>query len=193
MSNELHGARVAFVVANEGIEQAELTAPWQAVEKSGGRPELVATKPGTARAMNHLDWADTFRVDRTTADVRADEYDAMVIPGGVANADQLRTDRAAVDFVRQMFEAGKPAAVICHGPWALVEADVVRGRMLTSWPSLRTDITNAGGQWADEEVRVCDSGPNTLVTSRKPADLPAFCTQMVQTFQSARQPAGAGS
>lgn len=190
MSNELNGMRVAFVVANEGIEQAELTTPWQAVEGRGGRPELVATKPGQARAMNHLDWGDTFGVDRTTSEVRAEEYDAVVIPGGVANADQLRMDRAAVDFVRQMFETGKPAAVICHGPWVLVEADVVRGRMLTSWPSLRTDITNAGGQWADEEVRVCQCGPNTLVTSRKPADLPAFCDQMVQVFGSARQPAG---
>ncbi|MGH9124789.1 MAG: type 1 glutamine amidotransferase domain-containing protein [Acidimicrobiales bacterium] len=191
MASELQGLRVAFVVANEGVEQAELTAPWQAIEDSGSRPELVATKPGQVRAMKHLDWADTFSVDRTTDGARAEEFDAVVLPGGVANADQLRTDRAAVEFLQEMFRLGKPAAVICHGAWALVEGGLVQGRRLTSWPSLRTDITNAGGEWVDQEVQVCRCHTNALVTSRKPDDLPAFCTEMIQVFQSDRQPAGA--
>jgi protease I len=185
------GVRVAFLVANEGIEQVEFTDPWSAVAQAGGSPELIARKPGQAQAFNHLDKADTFTVDRATGEVSPVEYDAVMLPGGVANADVLRMDEAAVNFVRQMVEAGKPVAVICHGPWALVEADVVRGRTLTSWPSLKTDIGNAGGQWVDEEVQVCTSGPNVLVSSRKPDDLPAFCSTMVQVFREARQPSGA--
>jgi protease I len=187
MANELNGMRVAFLVANEGIEQVELTTPWQAVSDAGGTPELVAPKPGRARAMNHLDWADTFPVDRTTDDVRPEDYDAIMLPGGVANPDQLRLDRAAVEFLRAMFEAGKPVAAICHAPWTLIEADVVDGRTVTSWPSLRTDISNAGGEWVDREVQICSSGPNELVTSRKPDDLPAFCSAMIETFQRSRQ------
>ena len=175
MTNQLNEVRVAFVVANEGIEQIELTEPWRAVREAGGRPELLAPKPGEAQAMNHLDKADRFHIDRTTAEVQVDDFDAVVLPGGVANPDQLRLDEPAVNFVRAMFVAGKPVAAICHGPWTLVEANVVRGRTLTSWPSLETDIVNAGGSWVDEEVHVCTDGPNTLITSRKPDDLKAFC------------------
>ena len=191
MANELSGMRVAFLVANEGIEEIELTRPWEAVEQAGGRPELVAPDPGEAQAMNHLDKADTFPVDRTTTDSSAEDYGAVVMPGGVANPDRLRTDEAAVAFVKHMFAAGKPAAVICHGPWTLVEADLVRGRTLTSWPSLKTDIVNAGGNWVDEEVMVCTGGPNTLVTSRKPDDLDAFCSTLVSVFGDANNASSA--
>ncbi|MBV8961119.1 MAG: type 1 glutamine amidotransferase [Actinobacteria bacterium] len=182
MANELEGRRIAFLVANEGIEQVELTKPWEAVKQAGGRPELIAPKAGTAQAMNHLDKADTFPVDRTTPEVSTSEYDAIVLPGGVANPDQLRTDSAAVTFIESMVEAGKPIAVICHGPWTLVEADVVRGRTITSWPSLQTDIRNAGGTWVDEQVVTCTAGPNTIVSSRKPDDLDAFCATLVDVL-----------
>jgi protease I len=182
MANQLSGKKIAFLVANEGAEQVELTQPWNAVEGAGGEPVLAAPRSGTTQAFNHLDKADTFDVDVTTDRLLVDDYDAVVLPGGVANPDQLRTDDKAVRFVRSVFEAGKPAAVICHGPWTLVEADVVRGRSLTSWPSLRTDIRNAGGNWVDEQVVACGSGPNTLVTSRKPADLEAFCSKLVEVF-----------
>ena len=182
MANELQGRRIAFLVANEGTEQVELTEPWQAVQDAGGSPELLAPQPGQAQAFNHLDKADTFPVDRAVGDADPVGYDALVLPGGVANPDQLRTVPEAVGFVRAMFEAGKPAAVICHGPWTVVEADLVRGRTLTSWPSLRTDIRNAGGTWVDTEVQVCTDGPNVLVTSRNPHDLPAFCKQLVEEF-----------
>jgi protease I len=182
VSDELKGARVAFLVANEGIEQSELTEPWQAVAAAGGHPELIAPEAGEAQAFKHLDRADRFSVDRTTAEASPGDYSAVVLPGGVANPDRLRMDRAAVELVKSMFEAGLPVAAICHGPWTLVEADVVRGRTLTSWPSLKTDITNAGGQWVDEQVVVCTAGPNTLVTSRKPDDLPAFCQSLVEAL-----------
>lgn len=182
----IDGMRIGFVVANEGVEQAELRQPWQAIHEAGGRPQLIAPEPGEVQAMNHLDKAETFPVDFTTKEVDADSIDALVLPGGVANPDQLRMDECAVALVKAMFEAGKPAAVICHGPWTLVEADVVRGRTLTSWPSLRTDIRNAGGTWVDEEVFVCDSGPNVLVTSRNPDDLPAFCNTLLEVFAEAR-------
>jgi protease I len=173
---ELDGKRVAFLVANEGVEQIELTEPWKAVEEAGGRPELIAPDEGEIQAFNHLDRADTFDVDRTAADADASDYDGLVLPGGVANPDILRTEDAAVAFVRSFFEAGKPVAAICHGPWTLVEAGVVEGRTLTSWPSIQTDIRNAGGKWVDEEVHV-DEG---LVTSRKPDDLEAFCAKLVE-------------
>ena len=182
MANELDGRRVAFLAANEGMEQVEFTEPWQAVKAAGGTPELLAPEPGQAQAFNHLDKADIFPVDRAVGDADPADYDALVLPGGVANPDQLRTVPAAVEFVRSMFAAGKPAAVICHGPWTLVEGDLVRGRTLTSWPSLQTDIRNAGGTWVDTEVQVCTSGPNVLVTSRKPDDLPAFCQQLRTEF-----------
>src|SRR4029079_5354647 len=160
----------------EGIEQVELTEPWQAVENAGGQPELIAPEPGEVQAFQHTDKADTFDVDRTVDDAEAGDYDALVLPGGVANPDILRTVPAAVEFTRAFFEAGQPVAAICHAPWTLVEAGVVEGRTLTSWPSLRTDIRNAGGEWVDEEVHV-DSG---LVTSRKPDDLEAFCAKTIE-------------
>ena len=146
MANELAGRQVAFLVANEGVEQVELTQPWEAVKAAGGTPHLVAPKAGKVQAFNHLDKADTFPVDRTTAEVSPADYDGVVLPGGVANPDQLRMDEAAVRFVQKIAQIGKPIAAICHGPWTLVEAGVVKGRTLTSWPSLQTDIRNAGGQ-----------------------------------------------
>jgi len=182
MAGELNGVRVAFLVANEGVEQVELIEPLRAVKAAGGVAEIVAPRPGETQAMNHLDKGDRFPVDRTTAEVTADDFDALVLPGGVANPDQLRLDGPAIEFIQDMFDAGKPAAVICHGPWSLVEADLVSGRTLTSWPSLRTDIENAGGDWVDEEVQVCTSGPNVLVTSRRPDDLKAFCAEMTAVF-----------
>jgi protease I len=166
--------RTAFLVAPEGVEQIELTSPWQALVQTGETPQLVSTAPGTIQAFDHLDKADTFPVDVTVDRTSADEFDLLVLPGGVANPDILRTDAKAVAFARGFFEAGKPVAAICHAPWTLVEADVVRGRTLTSWPSLRTDIGNAGGTWTDQQVVVCTNGPNTLITSRKPDDLDAF-------------------
>jgi protease I len=183
MANELQGRRIAFMTANEGIEQVELTEPWQAVRDAGGTPELLCPHEGKAQAFNHLDKADVFPVDHTISDADPADYAGLVLPGGVANPDQLRTVPEAVRFVQAMFGAGKPAAVICHGPWTVVEADLVRQRTLTSWPSLRTDIRNAGGNWVDTEVQVCTSGPNVLITSRRPDDLPAFCQRLVAEFQ----------
>jgi protease I len=165
-------------VAAEGTEQVELTEPWKAVEEAGGKPELVSIESGEIQAFNHLDKADTFSVDRTVGDADVGDYDGLVLPGGVANPDFLRMDEGAVGFVRGFFEAAKPVGVICHGPWTLVEADVLQGRTITSWPSLRTDIRNAGGNWVDEEV-VVDQG---LVSSRNPDDLPAFCDKIVEEF-----------
>jgi protease I len=178
MAGKLQGKRIAFLVAPEGTEQVELTEPWKAVEGAGGAPELISTDSGEIQAFNHLDKGDTFTVDRTVADASASDYDALVLPGGVANPDFLRTDDDAVAFVRAFFEEAKPVGVICHGPWTLVEADVLKGRKITSWPSLQTDIRNAGGNWVDEEV-VVDEG---LVSSRKPDDLPAFCAKIVEEF-----------
>ena len=187
MANELEGLRVAFLVANEGIEQAELVRPWEAVRQAGGRPELIAPKPGTAQAMNHLDKANTFTVGRTTSEVSVRDYHALVLPGGVANPDQLRTDENVITFIRDFAATGKPIGVICHGPWTLVEADVVRGRTLTSWPSLKTDIRNAGGTWVDEQVVTCTAGLNAIVSSRKPDDLDAFCSTFVKVFAEAAE------
>jgi protease I len=187
MTNELAGQRIAFLASNEGIEQVELTAPWQAVKDAGGTPELLAPKPGTAQAYQHLDKGEQFPVDHAIADADPARYDGLVLPGGVANPDQLRTVPEAVEFVQGMFRAGKPAAAICHAPWTLVEADVVRGRRLTSWPSLQTDIRNAGGDWADAELVRDTNGPNVLITSRKPDDLPAFCRELVAQFAHAAQ------
>ena len=178
MADKLQGKRIAFVVAPEGAEQIELTEPWKAVEGEGGKPELLSTDAGQVQAFNHLDKADTFPVDRTLADADASDYDGLVLPGGVANPDFLRMDDDAVAFIRGFFEQGKPVAAICHAPWTLVEADVLRGRKITSFPSLRTDIRNAGGNWVDEEV-VVDQG---LVSSRRPDDLPAFCAKLVEEF-----------
>jgi protease I len=174
---ELKGKRIAFL-ATDMVEQVELTEPWKAVEQAGATPELVSLEEGEIQGFNHYDKADTFPVDRTVEDASADEYDALVLPGGVGNPDTLRTDENAVSFVKSFVDAGKPVAVICHGPWTLVEADVVRGRTITSWPSLKTDIKNAGGNWVDEEVVVEDG----LISSRKPDDLPAFCSTFVEEF-----------
>jgi protease I len=170
------------LLATDMVEQVELTEPWKAVEQQGWQPELVSLREGEIQGFNHYDKADRFRVDRTVEEARVDDYDALVIPGGVGNPDTLRMDENAVAFVRGFAEAGKPMAVICHGPWLLVESGVVRGRRVTSWPSLRTDIRNAGGEWVDEQV-VVDDG---LVTSRKPADLPAFCAKLVEEFEEGR-------
>jgi protease I len=183
MASELSGTRVAFLTANEGVEQVELTAPWQAVKDAGGTPVLIAPEAGKVQGFNHVDKADTFTADHAVGDADPGDYSALVLPGGVVNADELRVAPGVTAFVRRIFEAGKPVAVICHGPWTLVEADLVRGRTMTSWPSLATDIRNAGGTWVDAEVQVCTSGPNTLVSSRKPDDLPAFCEQLVKAFQ----------
>jgi protease I len=181
VGDKLQGKRVAFL-ATDMVEQVELTEPWKAVEQEGGRPELISLEEGEIQGFNHYDKADTFPVDRTVEEARADEYDALVIPGGVGNPDTLRTDENAVQLVRDFFEQGKPVGVICHGPWMLVEAGVVRGRKVTSWPSLQTDIRNAGGNWVDEQV-VVDNG---LVTSRKPDDLPAFNEKIVEEFCEGR-------
>lgn len=161
---------VAFLVAPEGIEQVELTEPWRAVEEAGATPVLLSTESGTVQAFHHLDRGDTFDVDATVASADVADYDALVLPGGVANPDALRTDGDAVAFVRQFVQSGKPVAAICHAPWTLVEADVVRGRTVTSWPSLQTDLRNAGATWEDREVVVDDN----LITSRNPDDIPAF-------------------
>ena len=175
MATELAGKTIAFL-ATDGVEQVELTQPWDAVRDAGGTPELVSLEDGEIQGFQHLDKGDTFRVDRTAAAADAGAYDGLVLPGGVANPDFLRADDDAVAFVRAFFDAGKPVAAICHGPWTLIDADVVKGRTLTSWPSLQTDLRNAGATWVDEEVHV-DSG---LVTSRNPDDLPAFCAKLVE-------------
>src|SRR5918998_2315903 len=177
MADRLSGKKVAFL-ATDGVEQIELTEPWKAVEQEGGTPELISLEEGEIQGFEHLDKADTFEVDRTAADASESDYDGLVLPGGVANPDFLRTNEDAVSFTRSFFEAGKPVAAICHGPWTLVEADVVRGRTLTSWPSLRTDIRNAGGTWVDEQVH----RDGSLVTSRKPGDLSAFNAKIVEEF-----------
>lgn len=181
-SAQLQGQTVAFLVAQEGVEEVELTEPWKAIQDSGGAPKLIAPEAGEVQAFKHLDKSSTYPVDETLDSADPDSYDALVLPGGVANPDQLRTDERAIDFVQKIFTAGKPVGVICHGPWTLVEADLVRDRTLTSWPSLQTDIRNAGGEWVDREV-VIDQG---LVSSRKPDDLPAFCSKIVEEFAEGR-------
>lgn len=190
MSDELSGKKIAFLVAQEGVEQVELTEPWKAVEQAGGEPVLIAPESGDVQAFEHLDKSNTYSVDETLADADPDDYDGVVLPGGVANPDQLRTESRAIEFLQKVFADGKPVGVICHGPWTLVEADLVRGRTIASWPSLQTDIRNAGGNWVDEEV-VVDEG---LVSSRNPDDLPAFCAKIVEEFAEGRHavaPAGA--
>ena len=181
MSDKLNGKKVAFV-ATDGVEQAELTEPWKAVESEGGQPVLLSLEEGEIQGFEHLDKGDTFKVDSLVKDANPDDYAGLVIPGGVANGDFLRGDEDTVRFTRAFFEAGKPVGIICHGPWVAVEADAVRGRTLTSWPTLKTDIKNAGGEWVDEEV-VVDAG---FVTSRKPDDLPAFCAKVVEEICEGR-------
>ncbi len=181
-TTQLEGKTVAFLTAQEGVEEVELVEPWKAVQDAGATAKLIAPESSEVQAFNHLDKSSTCAVDQSLEDANPDDYDALVLPGGVANPDQLRTDRRAIEFVQKIFSAGKPVGVICHGPWTLVEADLVRGRRLTSWPSLQTDIRNAGGEWVDEEV-VVDQG---LVSSRKPDDLPAFCAKIVEEFAEGR-------
>ena len=182
---DLNGKRVAFM-ATDMVEQVELTKPWDAVEQAGGSPELISLEDGEIQGFNHYDKADTFQVDRTVADASVDDYDALVIPGGVGNPDTMRVDDDAVRFVREFMESGKPMAVICHGPWMLVEADVARGRKLTSFSSIQTDLKNAGADWVDEEVVV----DGNLVTSRQPDDIPAFNEKLLELIE--RAPVGAG-
>jgi protease I len=182
MATSLQGKTIAFLVAPEGLEQVELTEPWKAVEQAGGTPRLVSTEVGRVQGFNHLDKADTFDVDETVGQAKVAEYDGLVLPGGVANPDFLRTQPDAVAFAKSFFDAGKPVASICHAPWTLIEADVVRGRRMTSWPSVKTDLRNAGADWVDEEVVVCEDGPNVLITSRKPDDLKAFCGEITDRF-----------
>ena len=182
MANKtLTGKRVAIIAADM-VEQVELVEPRKALEQAGATTELISMKPGQIQGFNHYDKGDEISVDRTIEEASADEYDALLLPGGVGNPDVLRMDENVVSFVRDFFEQGKPVAAICHGPWMLVEAGVVRGRKVTSWPTLQTDIRNAGGNWVDEEV-VVDNG---LVTSRKPDDLPAFCSKMIEEFAEGR-------
>jgi len=194
MSDQLQGKRIAILVANEGVEQVELTSPFDAVRDAGAEVELLAPAGDEIQAFNHLDKGDTFTPDKVVGEADPDDYDGLVLPGGVANADQLRTDTDAVQFVRSFFEAGKPVGAICHGPWTLINADVVDGRTLTSWPSLQADLRNAGAEWVDEEVHV-DQG---LVSSRKPDDLDAFNAKIVEEFaegvhEGQRESASAGA
>jgi protease I len=174
---QLQGKRVAIIAADM-VEQVELVEPRKALEAAGAKTELLSIKPGTIQGFNHFDKADEHKVDKLVEEAHASDYDALLIPGGVGNPDQLRADENVVQFTRDFFEQGKPVAAICHGPWVLVEAGAVKGRKLTSWPSLQTDIRNAGGNWVDEKV-VVDEG---LVTSRKPDDIPAFNSKMVEEF-----------
>ncbi len=175
-STALKGQRIAFLVANEGVEQVELTEPWDAVKAAGAEPVLLAPDKDTVQAFNHLDKADTFQADAAIASSQPDDFDGIVLPGGVSNPDQLRMNADAVTFIQKFVAGGKPVGVICHGSWTLVEAGVVEGRTFTSWPSLRTDLTNAGATWVDEEVVV----DGQFISSRNPDDLPAFCTALVE-------------
>jgi protease I len=184
MTTELQGMKIAFV-ATDGVEQVELTEPWRAVANAGGTPVLASMKPGKIQGFNHRDKGEQFDVDLTASAAMFAEFDALVLPGGVANPDALRTDPATVEFIGQFARAGKPIAVICHGPWTLIEADAVKGRTLTSWPSLQTDLRNAGATWRDEQVVVCHEGPGVIVSSRRSHDLPAFTKTLVDIFQRA--------
>ena len=180
MPDQLKGRKVAFL-ATDGVEQVELTAPWNALKQAGADVKLVSDKQGEIQAVNHDQKGERFGVDSLVSQVSARDFDALVLPGGVANPDKLRTNKDAVKFVREFMEADKPVAAICHGPWLLVEADAVRGRTITSWPSLETDVKNAGGAWVDKQVQL----DQKLLTSRKPDDLPAFCAQLVELLASA--------
>lgn len=181
----IHGRRIAILVA-EGFEQSEMTEPRRALEQAGAETELVSPAQGEVQGWNHFDKADRFHVDVPLEQANAEDYDALLLPGGVANPDQLRTQPKAVQFVKQFVESGKPVGVICHGPWTLIEAGVVKGRTLTSWPSLKTDLVNAGAKWVDQEV-VTDRG---LVSSRKPADLPAFSRKLIEEVAEGAHRAG---
>ncbi|MEA2346684.1 MAG: protease [Thermoleophilaceae bacterium] len=183
MTQSLKGRKVA-VLAADGVEQIELTRPREAVEKAGADTDLVSLEPGQIQAMDHMVQADKLTVDTTVAEASADDYDALILPGGVANPDNLRQSADAIEFVRGFFRAGKPVGAICHAAWTLVEADVVKDRTLTAYPSIWTDIRNAGGTVVDREVTT-DQG---LVSSRNPDDLPAFCAKIVEEFAEGRHP-----
>jgi protease I len=170
--------KIAFLVASEGIEKAELVDPWAAVEDAGHEPVLLSPKDGKVQLFEHLDKANTRSVDVRVSQARVDDYDALVLPGGVANPDRLRMDADAVSFVRDFMASGKPVAAICHAPWMLIEADVVRGKRLTSWPSLQTDIRNAGAEWVSEPAVI----DGNLITSRKPDDIPAFNSALLEAL-----------
>lgn len=180
MTEMLQDRKIA-VLATDGVEQVELTTPWEALTSAGATPQLVSLEGGEIQAMNHMDKGDRFTVDAVVSEVDARDFSGLVLPGGVANPDRLRMNEAAVSFVRDFFELNKPVAAICHAPWVMVEADVVRGRTLTSYPSLKTDVRNAGGEWVDKTVQV----DQRLVTSRNPDDLPAFCARMLEVFAMA--------
>ncbi|GII21470.1 type 1 glutamine amidotransferase domain-containing protein [Planosporangium mesophilum] len=179
----ISGKSVAFLVSKEGIEQVELTEPWKAVQEAGGTPRLISVESGEVQAFNHLDPADKFRVDEPAEQARAEEYSALVLPGGVANGDLLRWQEPARDFVRRFVATGRPVAVICHGGWVLIDVDAVRGRRITSWPSLAVDYRNAGADWVDEELVVCTGGSFPMISSRNPDDLPAFCRELVSQVE----------
>jgi protease I len=181
MAKDLNGSRVAILVA-DGFEQVELTEPRAALEQAGAKTQIVSPASGQVQGFNHLDKGDKFPVDVPLANANAADYDALLLPGGVANPDQLRTMEPALTFVRSFFDDGKPVAVICHGPWTLIDAGVVKGRTITSWPSVRTDLRNAGAKWVDQEV-VTENG---LVSSRKPEDIPAFNKKMIEEFAEGR-------
>ena len=181
MRKDLSGKRIAFL-ATDGVEQSELRRPWEAIKDAGAEVELLSIHAGEIQGLQHMDKGEKFKVNRVVDEADSSSYDGLVLPGGVANPDALRANESAVKFVKDFFDDSKPVAAICHGPWTLVEADVVRGRTLTSWPSLRTDIENAGGRWVDEEVHV-DEG---LVTSRRPDDLDAFCAKAIEEFAEGR-------
>lgn len=180
MASQLNGRKVAFL-ATDGVEQVELTAPWSALKQAGAEVILLSDKSGEIQAVNHDEKGEKFHVDLEVSNASARDFDALVLPGGVANADKLRTNDKAVNFVREFMELDKPVAAICHGPWLLIEADALRGRTITSWPSLETDIKNAGGAWVDKQVQL----DQKLLTSRKPEDLPAFCAHLVELLKTA--------
>jgi protease I len=187
MINELQGKRVAFL-ATDGVDEVELVTSWNAIKAAGGEPELISINPGHIQAMSHdINKGDMFHVDKIISEASVANYDALVLPGGTVNPDRLRINKGAMQFVRDFFEAGKPVGAICHGPWSLVETGIVAGRRVASWPSLQTDIRNAGGTWLDVEVHI----ENGLVTSRKPDDLPAFCRSIVKEFSKTKRAAQA--
>jgi protease I len=187
-TNNLNGKRVA-ILATDGVEQVELTEPRKALDQAGAKTFVVSPKGGKIKGWQHDHWGDEIPVDLALESAKADSFDALMLPGGVMNPDKLRTNRQAVQFVKSFFDAGKPIAAICHGPWLLVEADIVQGRSVTSWPSLQTDLRNAGADWSDREV-VTDEG---IVTSRKPDDIPAFNRKMIEEFAEGRHTARAGA
>lgn len=184
MADSLNGKRIA-ILATDGFEQVELTQPLKSISDAGATVEIISPKAGEIQGVHHDEKGEKFKVDRTVGKAKVDDYDGLILPGGVFNPDALRTDESAVAFVREFFEQGKPVAAICHGPWTLIEADVVRGRTVTSWPSVKTDLENAGAKWVDEKV-VCDNG---LVTSRNPDDLDAFCEKAIEEFAEGKHEA----